>query len=79
MQLPKEVRELARFAADAVNAYMRGRSIPAVALNYRYEPVTGIWMLRHLCWWYGRRNVELVVPRHVFSIIDKVKLPGAGE
>jgi hypothetical protein len=56
MQLPRDVRELARFAADAINAYMRGQSIPAVALHYRYEPITAITTLRHLCSWYGRAN-----------------------
>jgi hypothetical protein len=71
MQLPRDVRELARFAADAVNAYMRGQSIPTVALHYRYEPITAIVVLRHLCLWYGRTNVELVISRHVFSIIDR--------
>jgi hypothetical protein len=79
MQLPRDVRELARFAADAVNAYMRGQSIPAVALHYRYEPITAITTLRHLCLWYGRANVELVVPRLVFSMIDRVILPGSGK
>jgi hypothetical protein len=35
--LPKDVRELVRFASDAVNAHQRGLSIPTVALHYRFE------------------------------------------
>ena len=70
MQLPREVRELVRFASDAVNAYSRGRSIPAVALHYRYEPVTAITLLQNCCRWYGRSSVAAVIPRHIFSLID---------
>jgi hypothetical protein len=69
MTLPKDVRELARFGSDAINAHMRGMSVPAVALRYRYEPITAIVMLRNLCSWYGEKNVELIIPAHIYSFV----------
>jgi hypothetical protein len=56
------------YAAAAVNAWLRGRSIPSVALNYRYEPVTALHLIRRCCDEYGIVNVEPWVPDNVLSV-----------
>ncbi len=40
--LPRELRSELIYAAAAANAWLRGLSLPEVALHYRYEPLTAL-------------------------------------
>ena len=68
--LPKDVREHIRFASDAINAYLRGMSIPLVSLRYRYEPGQAETFLRNVIWTYGVGNVRQWCPTHVLSLVS---------
>jgi len=67
---PKQIREHLGFAADAINAYQRGLSIPQVALNYRYEPIQAMIMIANCCAEYGFDVVARHVPAHIMSIVQ---------
>jgi hypothetical protein len=66
--LPKDVRELVRFASDAMNAHQRGLSIPTVALHYRFEPGQAESCLRRAIQEYGPENVRPYCTRYIFSL-----------
>ena len=66
--LPKDVRELVRFASDAMNAHQRGLSIPTVALHYRFEPGQAESFLRKAIQEYGPENVRPHCTRYIFSL-----------
>jgi hypothetical protein len=66
--LPKDVRELVRFASDAMNAHLRGLSIPTVALHYRFEPGQAESTLRKAIQEYGPENVRPYCTRYTFSL-----------
>lgn len=68
-QIPKDVRESIQFACDALNAYMRGMSIPDVALSYRYEPGQAELMLRTCMRTYGADAVLNLLPTHIASML----------
>ena len=63
----KALRSELMYAAAAANAWLRGLSIPTVALHYRYEPVTALRLIRRCCAQYGAVNVERCVPAHILS------------
>lgn len=67
---PKDVREHLGFAADAINAHQRGLSVPAVALNYRYEPIQAMTFIANCCAEYGFDSVARHVPGHILSIVQ---------
>lgn len=69
-QIPKDVRESIQFASDALNAYMRGMSIPEVALSYRYEPGSAELMLRGCMRTYGAEAVLNLLPTHIASLLS---------
>ena len=68
--VPKDVRELVRFASDAMNAHQRGLSIPTVALHYRFEPGQAEAFLRRAIQEYGPGNVpSSLYPLHLLSLL----------
>ncbi len=67
-QLPKRVRESIRFAADAFNAYLRGMSMPDVAVN-RYEPGSAEIFLTAAVARYGRNAILPLLPTRVASLL----------
>jgi hypothetical protein len=68
--VPKQIREHLGFAADAINAYQRGLSIPQVALNYRYEPIQAMSFIANCADEYGFDVVARHVPAHIVSIVQ---------
>ncbi len=67
--LPRELRSELIYAAAAANAWLRGLSLPCVALNYRYEPVTALGLIARLRDQYGAKNVEPLVPAGVLAFL----------
>ena len=65
--VPRELRSELIYAVAAANAWLRGLSIPDVALHYRYEPLTALNLIVRLCDQYGMKNVEPWVPDHVLN------------
>jgi hypothetical protein len=65
--VPRVMRSQLIYAAAAANAWLRGLSLPAVALHYRYEPVTALRLIRRCCHLYGAVNVEPLVPANVLA------------
>lgn len=65
--VPRELHGSLIFAAAAVNAWLRGLSLPLVALNYRYEPLTALNLIWRLSRLYGRVNVAQFVPANVLD------------
>ncbi len=61
----RALRERIRYASDAFNAYMRGLSIPAVSLCYRYEPGTAEAFLKRCVLEYDAVTVKLLMPKQV--------------
>jgi hypothetical protein len=68
--VPKELRAHLGYAADAINAYQRGLSVPQVALNYRYEPIQAMIMIANCCEEYGFDLVARHVPAHIMSVVQ---------
>jgi len=68
--VPKELREQLRFASDAINAHMRGLSVPEVALNYRYEPIQAMSMIAVCCQDYSFEAVAPWVPKNIMSLVQ---------
>jgi hypothetical protein len=66
--VPRGLRSELIYAAAAANAWLRGLALPAVALHYRYEPITALRLIQNLCRQYGVVNVEPWVPAHVLSL-----------
>ena len=62
-ELPSELI----YASAAANAWLRGMSVPKVALHYRYEPITAMQLIRRCCEEYGEVNVEPFVPANVLA------------
>jgi hypothetical protein len=56
--VPRELRSLLIYASAAANAWLRGLSIPVVAIHYRYEPITALGLIRRCTHQYGVVNVE---------------------
>jgi hypothetical protein len=69
--VPREARSPLIFAAAAANAWLRGLSIPRVALHYRYEPLTALLLI-----WRFRRDYGAV---HVGRFVPAGVLKKAGE
>jgi hypothetical protein len=69
------------YASAAANAWLRGLSIPCVALHYRYEPLTALHLIRRCCDQYGVINVEPWVPAKVLSACGSKEraIPGPAE
>ncbi len=65
--LPRELRSELIYAVAAANAWLRGLSIPCVALHYRYEPITALNFMARLCRQYGVKNVRPYVPACVLA------------
>ena len=65
--VPRELHDSLIHAAAAANAWLRGLSIPVVALHYRYEPLTALNLIWRLCRSYGSVNVGQFVPAHVLE------------
>jgi hypothetical protein len=63
----RELRSELIYAAAAANAWLRGMSVPTVALHYRYEPITAVHFIRRCCEEYGQVNVEPFVPANVLA------------
>jgi hypothetical protein len=60
--LPRELRSELMYAVAAANAWLRGLSLPCVALHYRYEPLTALNLMARLCRQYGVKNIRPYVP-----------------
>lgn len=56
--VPRELRSELIYAAAATNAWLRGLSLPRVALHYRYEPVTAMNLIARFCRRYGVQNIR---------------------
>jgi hypothetical protein len=56
--LPRALRSELIYAVAAANAWLRGLSLPDVALHYRYEPLTALNLMARLCRQYGVENVR---------------------
>jgi hypothetical protein len=65
--VPRELHDSLIFAAAAANAWLRGLSLPTVALSYRYEPVTALNLIWRCCRSYGVANVAQFVPANVLA------------
>jgi len=57
-------------------AGLRGLPIPAVALDYRYEPLTALHLIRRCCREYGVVNIQLWVPPNVLAAAAVAERPG---
>ncbi len=57
-ELPRELHSDLIYAAAAANAWLRGLSLPRVALDYRYEPVTAMNLIARFCRRYGVQNIR---------------------
>ncbi len=68
--VPREIREHLGFAADAINAYQHGLSIPQVALGWRYEPGQAMSFIANCVDEYGFNVVERHVPGHIMSVVQ---------
>ena len=66
-KLPRELRSELIYASAAVNAWLRGMPLPRVVLDYRYEPVTALHLIRRCCRQYGERALLWCVPANVLS------------
>jgi hypothetical protein len=64
--VPRELHSELIYAAAAANAWLRGMSIPLVALHYRYEPITALHLIRRCHDQYG--DLSAWVPDSVFSV-----------
>ena len=67
-RVPRCLRSELIYAAAAANAWLRGLSLPNVALHYRYEPITAFRLIDRCCSEYGRINVEPWVTADVLSV-----------
>ncbi|HMD50607.1 MAG TPA: hypothetical protein VKG79_15960 [Bryobacteraceae bacterium] len=65
--VPRQLRSELIYAAAAANAWLRGMSVPKVALHYRYEPITAVHFIRRCCDVYREVNVEPFVPANVLA------------
>ena len=65
--LPRALRSELIYAVAAANAWLRGLSLPDVALHYRYEPLTALNLIARLCDQYGIENVQPWVPDRVLN------------
>jgi hypothetical protein len=63
--LSRELRSELIYAAAAANAWLRGLSVPCVALHYRYEPLTALNLIARFCRQYGVKNIR----PHVSGIV----------
>jgi len=55
------------YAVAAANAWLRGLSLPCVALHYRYEPFTALNLIARLCRKYGVNNIRPYVSAVVLA------------
>ncbi len=69
--LPLDIREHAGYAGEALNAFMSGKSIPEVALTYRYEPGQAELFLRNVVRQYGTDGLRDVVPGDILPTLDR--------
>jgi hypothetical protein len=69
--LSAEIREHAGYAVEAFDAFMAGKSIPQVALNYEYEPGQAEIFLRNLVREYGVGELRGVVPEDILTTLDR--------
>jgi len=65
--VPRELRSELMYAVAAANAWLRGLSLPCVALHYRYEPLTALNFMARLCRQYGVKNIRRYVPAGVLA------------
>jgi hypothetical protein len=65
--VPRELRSELIYAVAAANAWLRGLSLPCVALHYRYEPITALNLMARLCRQYGVKNIQPYVPAVVLA------------
>ncbi len=65
--VPREPRSELIYAVAAANAWLRGLSLPEVALHYRYEPLTALNLIARLCRKYGVNNIRPYVPAVVLA------------
>jgi hypothetical protein len=69
--LPAEIREHAGYAVEALDAFMAGKSIPQIALNYKYEPGQAEIFLRNVVQEYGVDELRGVVPGDILTTLDR--------
>jgi hypothetical protein len=69
--LPADIRQHAGYAVEAFDAFMAGKSIPQVALNYRYEPGQAEIFLRNVVQEYGVEELRGVVPGDILTTLDR--------
>jgi hypothetical protein len=69
--LPLEIREHAGYAVEALDAFMGGKSIPQVALHYKYEPGQAEIFLRSIVREYGEDELRGVVPGDILTTLDR--------
>jgi len=65
--IPRALHSSLIFAAAAANAWLRGLSIPRVALHYRYEPLTALNLIWRMARQYGAVNLAPFVPANVLE------------
>jgi hypothetical protein len=65
--VPRVLHSSLIFATAAANAWLRGLSIPRVALHYRYEPLTALSLIWRMARLYGAVNLEQFVPPNVLE------------
>ena len=78
--VPLEIREHAGYAVEAFDAFMGGKSIPEVALHYKYEPGQAEIFLRNIVQEYGADQLAGLVPgdilvtlaREPYGFVDRV-------